>query len=401
MGVFRSYGEVLSPAGARSALVASVFGRLALGMTGLALLLLVRKATGSYADAGFVSAAYAVSFAVAAPYRARAADRRGPTSVLRLTGLTQPLAFGLLVALADLGAATAVMAAAAVLIGFTVPPLGSVMRALWGQLVDGRQLGTAYSLESVVVELCFVLGPLLVGALALLAPEAAVLACGLVAGVGALGLAGNPRVRDVVPHEARPTSLLGPLVSPVVRACLLNVLWIGTGFGTIEVGVLAFVDEQGQSRSVAGVVLAVWSLGSILGGLVYGGLHLSSAAARQLPLLVTATGLAAALPVLAPGVVLLGALLLLAGSTIAPFSACNSVLIGSSAPAGTVTEAFAWNGSMIFGGAAMGTAIAGVLVDAHGARAAFLATIVTGALTIGSSALGLRALRAVGVPEPA
>ena len=398
MGVFRRYGEVLAPPGAAPALIASVLGRLALGMTGLALLLLVRKATGSYADAGFVSAAYAVSFAVAAPYRARAADRRGPTSVLRLTGLSQPLAFGLLVLLADLGAATTVMAAAAVLIGFTVPPLGSVMRALWGQLVEGHLLGTAYSLESVVVELCFVVGPLLVGGLALLAPEAGVLASGLVAGVGALGLAGNPRVREVVPHEARPTSLLGPLVSPVVRACLLNVLWIGTGFGTIEVGVLAFVDEQGHSRSVAGVVLAVWSVGSILGGLVYGGLHLSSAPPRQLPLLVTATGLAAALPVLAPGVVLLGALLLLAGSTIAPFSACNSVLIGSSAPRGTVTEAFAWNGSMIFGGAAMGTAIAGVLVDAHGARAAFLATMVTGALTIGSSALGLRALR---VPEPA
>jgi MFS family permease len=82
-----------------------------------------------------------------------------------------------------------------------------------------------------------------------------------------------------------------------------------------------------------------------------------------------------------------------AGTTIAPFSACNSVLLGASAPPGTVTEAFAWNGSMIFGGAAMGTAVAGVLVDAHGARAAFLATVVTGVLTIGSSALGLRAMR--------
>jgi MFS family permease len=401
MGVFRRYREVLSPPGAASALSASVLGRLALGMTGLAVLLLVRKATGSYADAGFVSAAYAVSFALAAPYRARAADRRGPTSVLRMTGLCQPVAFGLLVVLADVGAATPFMAASAVLIGFTVPPLGSVMRALWGQLVQGRQLATAYSLESVVVELCFVLGPLLVGALALIEPELGVLACGVVAGVGALGLAANPRVRAVVPHEERSTNLLGPLVSPVVRACLLNVLWIGTGFGTIEVGVLAFVDEQGHSRSTAGVVLAVWSLGSILGGLVYGGLHLSSAASRQLPLLVTVNGLAAALPVLAPDVVLLGGLLLLAGSTIAPFSACNSVLIGSSAPAGTVTEAFAWNGSMIFGGAAMGTAIAGVLVDAYGAEAAFLATVATGVLTIGSSALGLRALRLVRVPEPA
>jgi MFS family permease len=394
VGVFRKYGDVLSPPGSATALAMSILGRLALGMTGLALLLLVRKATGSYADAGFVSAAYAISFALAAPNRARAADRNGPTSVLRVTGLCQPVAFGLLVLLADLHAPTLLMALAAVLIGFTVPPLGAVMRALWGELVEGRRLATAYSLESVVVELCFVLGPLLVGGLALLAPEIGVLACGIVAGVGALGLAANPRVREVVPHGARPTSLAGPLVSPVVRACLLNVLWIGTGFGTIEVGVLAFVEQHGQSRSTAGVVLAVWSFGSILGGLVYGGLHLNSPAARQLPVLVTVTGLAMALPVLSPGVVVLGALLVLAGTTIAPFSACNSLLIGASAPPGTVTEAFAWNGSMIFGGAAVGTAVAGVLVDAYGARAAFLATVVTGLLTIGSSALGLRALRA-------
>jgi MFS family permease len=392
VGVFRKYREVLSPPGARSALLASLFGRVALGMAGLAILLLVRKATGSYADAGFVSAAYAVSFAIAAPSRARAADRRGPARILQATGVLQPLAFALLVVLADLHVATPVMALAAVLIGVTVPPLGSVMRALWGDLVDGRQLPTAYSLESVVVELCFVVGPLVVGALAVLAPEAGVVASGLVAGGGALALAANPRVRAVVPHEARPTSLLGPLVNPVVRACLLNVLWIGTGFGTIEVGVLAFVEEHGQSRSAAGLVLAVWSFGSILGGLVYGGLHLASPAARQLPLLVTVNGLAAVLPVLSPGVVVLGLLLVAAGSTIAPFSACNSVLLGGNAPRGTVTEAFAWNGSMIFGGAAMGTAIAGVLVDTYGARAAFLATVVTGLLTIGSSLLGLRAL---------
>ncbi|MCW2543898.1 MAG: transporter, partial [Frankiales bacterium] len=168
MGVFQKYGEVLSPPGARSALTSSVFGRLSLGMTGLALLLLVRQATGSYADAGAVSASYAVSFALAAPGRARAADRRGPSSVLRVTALLHPLAFGLLVLLADLDAPALAMAGAAVLIGFTVPPLGSVMRALWGQLLEGRQLASAYSLESVVVELCFVLGPLLVGGLAAL-----------------------------------------------------------------------------------------------------------------------------------------------------------------------------------------------------------------------------------------
>jgi hypothetical protein len=398
VGVFRKYGEVLSPPGASSALVASVLGRLSLGMTGLALLLLVREATGNYAAAGAVSASCAISFALAAPTRARAADRRGPSSVLRLTGLTHPLAFVLIVVLAELDAPTVAMCGAAVLIGATVPPLGSVMRALWGKLIDGPLLASAYSLESVVVELCFVLGPLLVAGLtATLGPEAAVLASATAAASGALVLAANQVVRSVVPHEERPTDLLGPLVSPVVRACLLNVLWIGVGFGTIEVGVLAFVDEHGN-KAAAGVVLAVWSVGSIIGGLVYGGLHLSWSASRQLPLLVVLVGLGAGLPVLAPGIVLLALLLMLSGSTIAPFSACNSLLLGANAPPGTVTEAFAWNGSMIFGGAAAGTALAGVLVDQFGSREAFLATLATGVLTLLSSAWGVRALRVGTVP---
>ncbi|MGZ6827126.1 MAG: MFS transporter, partial [Mycobacteriales bacterium] len=108
-------------------------------------------------------------------------------------------------------------------------------------------------------------------------------------------------------------------------------------------------------------------------------------AARQLPVLVGLVGLGAVLPVLAPGVLALALLLALSGSTIAPFSACNSVLLGGAAPPGTVTEAFAWNGSMIFGGAAAGTALGGLVVDAHGARAAFVVTAVAGALTLLSS----------------
>ena len=389
------YADVLRPPGAAPALVASVLGRFSLAMTGLALLLVARAATGSYAAAGAVSASYAVSFAVAAPSRARAADRRGPSSVLRTTGLLHPAAFALLLVLAGLHAPGWSLALAAVGIGVTVPPLGSVMRALWGDLLSGELLASAYSLEAVVIEACFVIGPLAVALLSLLDPSVALAASAAIACVGALQLAASPAVRAVVPHEARPTSLAGPLVSPVVRACLLNVLWIGAGFGTIEVAVLAFVDERGSSRSVAGVVLAVWSLGSILGGLVYGGLHLAAPAARQLPVLVALVAAGACLPALSPGTVALALLLVAAGSTIAPFSACNSVLLGSAAPPGTVTEAFAWNGSMIFGGAALGTAVAGVLVDAHGARAALVATAVTGGLTLLSSLLGLAALRTV------
>ena len=389
------YADVLRPPGAAAALTASVLGRFSLAMTGLALLLVARASTGSYAAAGAVSASYAVSLAVVAPSRARAADRRGPAPVLRTMGLLHPAAFAVLLLLAELSAPGWSLALAAVGIGATVPPLGAVMRALWGELLGGELLAGAYSLEAVVIEVCFVVGPLAVALLALLAPGVALAASAALACAGALRLAATPAVQAVVPHEARPAGLAGPLVSPVVRACLLNVLWIGAGFGAIEVGVLAFVDEHGSPRSVAGVVLAVWSVGSILGGLVYGGLHLATPASRQLPLLVALLAVGTCLPVLAPGVVALALLLAASGSTIAPFSACNSVLLGSAAPPGTVTEAFAWNGSMIFGGAALGTAIAGVLVDAHGARAALLVTAVTGGLALLSSVLGLAALRAV------
>ncbi|MCU1595014.1 MAG: transporter [Frankiales bacterium] len=399
MSVISRYGEVLRPPGAATALAASLFGRLALGMNGLALLILIKALTGSYSDAGIISASYAVFFAVGAPSRARTADRRGPRGVLVACGVLHPGCFALLVLLAEQHAPIAVLAVAAALVGMSVPPLGAVMRALWGQLLDPPQLPTAYSLESVVIETCFVVGPLVVAALAsAIDPVAGVVASAAVAATGSLALAANPVVRTVVPHAERPTSLAGPLVSRVVRACLLNVLWIGAGFGTIEVGVLAFVDEQGSARATAGVVLAVWSCGSILGGLVYGGLHLRTAAARQLPLLVVLVGVGAFLPVLAPGIVTLAAVLVLSGSTIAPFSACNSVLLGAAAPAGTVTEAFAWNGSMIFGGAAAGTALAGFMVDAYGARSAFVATAATGILVIVSSMAGLTALRGHEVP---
>jgi MFS family permease len=392
--VFRRYGEVLRPAGARTAVVAGLVGRMSLGMTPLALLLLVKQATGSYASAGLVAASYALAVAIGAPLRARTADRKGPATVLVSSAVVHPLAFLAVIALTHWHAPVALDAVAALLVGVTVPPLSAVLRALWGRLLEPGLLPVAYSLEAVFVEICFVTGPLLVALLTgLLSPAAAVAASAVVASTGAVVMAGVPVVRRTTPDPDRPTHLAGPLVSPLVRACLLCVLLVGASFGAVEVGVLAFVEEHGQPRSVAGVVLAVWSGGSALGGLLYGGLRLRSDATRQLPVLVGLVGLAAVLPLLAPSVLVLGLLLVLAGSTIAPWSAVNSVLLSRGAPAGTVTEAFAWNSSMIFAGVAVGNALAGQLADAHGSAGAFVVAACGGGCVVLASLLGLRVLR--------
>ncbi len=89
-------------------------------------------------------------------------------------------------------------------------------------------------------------------------------------------------------------------------------------------------------------------------------------------------------------ILLMSAALFAYGLAIAPFSACNSVLLGGSAPPGTVTEAFAWNSSMMFGGAALGAAVAGLLVEGSGVAPALGVTAATG---VAALLLCLRAVR--------
>ena len=394
MTVFARYATVLRGHGTAAPLVASIVGRLSLGMTGLALLLLVKDRTGSYAVAGLVSACYALSFAAFGPSRARAADRRGPVPALLLTCALHPLSLVVLVALSAADVPVWALLPPALLGGATVPPVGPVMRAIWGSLLEGRDRVTAYSLESVVVELCFVLGPLLTALLAATVdPAAAVLASAALALVGALWMTATPVVRAVVPHETPHRSRTGPLGSPAVRALLLTVAAIGAGFGAIEVALPAYVEGQGARPASAGILLAVWAAGSMVGGLVYGGLSLVRPPRQQLPLLVAALAVGTALPLLATGSVVMGMALFAYGLTIAPFTACNAVLLGEAAPPGTTTEAFAWSSSMIFGGAALGTGVAGWLVEVSGPTAGLAVTTVSGLLALAAAVSGLARLR--------
>ena len=377
------YRDVLREGGVAPAFALSLLGRLSLGMTSLAILLLVRQSSGSYAGAGLVSAGYALAFAAGAPARARSADRRGPAGVLLRCSLFEPVALTALALLAHRGAPPVLLLVPAILGGLFVPPLGAVMRALWASRLPPTSVPVAYSLESVLVELCFVLGPSLVAFLsAAVGPAVALITSGAVTLVGGVGMAVSAGARAVRPEVDRPVGRAGPLTSRAVRALLLTVLWIGASFGGIEVAMPAFAEETGSRPATAGVLLAVWSLGSMIGGFVYGGVAPGRSSSGHMRYLVTALALGSALPLIAPGPVTMGIALLLYGATIAPFMACNAVLLGASAPLGTTTEAFAWNGSMIFGGAALGTAAAGALIDAGGSNAGLAVTAVAGVLTL-------------------
>ncbi|MBK5305644.1 MAG: hypothetical protein JJD92_03055 [Frankiaceae bacterium] len=387
------YRAVVRDGGVASAFLASLFGRISLAMTGLAILLVVQDATGSYGAAGLVSAAYALAFAVSAPARARSADRRGPVPVMIHCSVIGAAALVVLAGLAAKDAPVVVLALAAVVGGAFVPPLGSVMRALWAARLPASSLPTAYSLESVLVELCFVVGPGLVAGIAVwTAPAGALVASALISLAGGLGMAATPGLRAVRPDAEAMHLRGGPLTSPAVRSLLLTIVWVGTSFGATEVAMPAFVEDAGARPAAAGLLLVVWSIGSVIGGIMYGALPSARPQSAQMPVLVTMLAAASVLPLVAPGPIVMGIALLVYGTTIAPFMACNAVLLGSAAPRGTTTEAFAWSSSMIFAGIALGSATAGALIDRGGPTAGLAVTAVAGALTLTVSLLSRRRL---------
>src|SRR3954471_15674693 len=106
----RRYRSVLSLPGARGPVAASILGSLPIGMFGLAILLLTRDATGSFALAGRVAGAFGLANAIGAVLQGRLMDRLGKTRVLRPTAAAHLLAVGALVAVAEAGASPAAMA---------------------------------------------------------------------------------------------------------------------------------------------------------------------------------------------------------------------------------------------------------------------------------------------------
>ena len=289
-------------------------------------------------------------------------------------------ALGALVATTEAGAPAAVIVGFGFMAGFAIPPTSSVLRSMWPDLLRERPelLQPAYALDSVLIELIFVLGPLLTALIATtLAPPAALAVSAASVIVGTVAFTALPPSRAFRPQPDRPPAgALGALASPGVRTLVLTSVPAGIGIGICEVALPAFSDASGAAAT-AGVLLAIWSLGSAAGGLVYGALpnrppldrvHLVVAALLPLGLLPLA---------LAPSVAVMALLVIPAGMFIAPLLATRNELVGWVAPDGARTEAYTWPVTAFVGGIAIGSAAAGAIVEGPGWRTAF---VVAGAV---------------------
>lgn len=398
MAALRQYLGVWRIPGAPMLLVTGIVGRLGIGMTPLALLLVVEQVTGRYSLAAVAGGIYALSGAALSPVAGRIADRVGPTPVLLGTAVAHPLALlGLLWAARTEGGSLALVFLAAGVAGATYPPLTAAIRGAWNDLTgpaSGRYhlRNTALAAETTLFEIVFVLGPLLVAGFVLVADAMAALVGSAVVtlvGTTAVALGRVMRGWRPHPHEHRARGL-GPLRVAGFPALLLCVASLGIAFGAAGVIVPAFATNYtaDDPDSLAGVLLAVWGIGSAAGGFWFGVRRPAPNMTRQFAWLLGAVAASFAVFALMPTPAALGTALVIGGATIAPALTLENTLVGRISPASMLNEAYTWVVTMSVGASAAGGAVAGLIVDhAGGVPWAFLFAGAAVAVGAGVAAL--------------
>jgi MFS family permease len=382
--VFRPYRDVLSLPGARGFSAAGALARLPLSMLGIGLVLLVEATTGSYAIAGAVAGVFGLTSAIASPLVSRAVDRFGqarvmlPAIALHVSGLI------LLLLCAQFDAPRWTVFVTAMIAGASIGSIGSLVRARWSFALTGHPretslLHTAYSLESVIDEVVFVSGPLLVTLLATrLAPAWGIIAAGLAVGLGGTLLM-LQRSTEPPPSGRQHESGAGLLRAPGMVVLFVAMICVGVIFGSMEVLAVAFAEER-RHLDRAGWVLAVFALGSLLAGIAYGSVQWRWLAGRRFRLGVVLLALGVVPLLFVQNLPQMAVVVFIAGFAISPMLISGNALVQELVDPARLTEGLTWTASGIGIGASAGAAIAGAAVDAAGAQRAFSVPISAGLL---------------------
>lgn len=403
----RAYREILTIPGAWQFSAAGLIARSGGAMMGLGIVLMISAIYGSYGLAGALAAANGIAWAIGTAVLANRVDRYGQRRVMYPAALVSAASLTLLVVLAMMAAPAWTLFGPAILCGATGGAPGALVRARWNHAIDdARLLHTAYSLESTLDEVTFIVGPVLATALSTGVHPAA----GLIAPI-VLSLLGaqlfysqrrtEPPVLPLRAETVRPPLLQRLiLLVPGVGAVVAVNLLIGCAFGAIDVSVVA-AATQWDVRPASGLVLGLFSLASALAGIYYGARSWRSPLVTRFVVGVLALFLAGLALMIAHTVLLLCAVGVLFGLTVAPTLIAASSLITHLVSRERLTEGLSWMGTSLGIGASLGSSASGQVIDLSGYEGGFVTVAVFGT-TAALIALGSwRALRRAVTPDRA
>jgi MFS family permease len=374
---FERYAALFAQRDLTRTFAASVVGRLPIGLTGLAVLLLVQMSSGSFARGGAAAGCYVAGLAAVAPAIGRIIDRYGPRRILLACGLLFPSALVGLVAAVAHGAPWLTLAFAAAA-GASFPPITVCVRTYFRRrLGEEALLAAAYSAESVLIEIIFIVGPMLVALFVVFASPAMAVwfaaGCGL---AGTLLFLHSPALLAWRIESRSTRSLLGPLAESGFVPLIAVVLCFSTAFGLMEIGITAYASET-SDPALAGVLLGLMSAGSALGGLAYGSRGWHFPLARQFATALALMGAGLAVLALRWGPWPFAAWCVLAGVAMAPALIIQSMLAARIARPEHATEAFTWTTSALLAGVGIGLAAGGALLEHFPSQAALAAGAAT------------------------
>lgn len=360
----KSYIDLLRTPGVARIIAAQLTARFPGGMLSLAYLLHIEQIMDSYGAAGLVLAATSVGQAIAGPLTSRWMGVWGMRKVITLTLVVcaacifsialVPMTLPLYMLVGFVG-------------GLSMPPIQPAVRTIYPKMVTSRQLTPLFSLDASAQEIIWVAGPVIATFVATqISTSLAIIVAGSFLIVGGIWFIASPEVGRVrIPRSKRSFgTVLGR--KPVLLATITGFLLVGA-CAAVEAGVVATFGHGGPE---AGIVLAIWALGSLVGGLSLGHVPIGPWALARRMFLVFA-GMAIAMAFL--DFWWLTFALLIAGIGIAPALAVIFAIVSSSVKFSDTAEAYGWVGTGQLIGAAIGSAIAGFLIDANGAIGGFWA----------------------------
>ena len=349
---------------------AQLIARFPGGMLSLAFLIHIEQIYHSYGAAGLVLAATSAGQAIAGPLTSRWMGVWGMRRVLVLTLIICSAAVGTIAFAPKLP--IIVYMAVGLIAGLSYPPIQPAVRTIYPKLVNSSQLTPLYSLDASAQEIIWIVGPVVATLLATqISPVLAIVVAVIFMVSGGIWFISSPEVGQVrIPRARRK---LGAVLTrpPVMLATVTGFLMIG-GAASVEAGVVATFGESGPE---AGIVLAFFAIGSLIGGLAFGHRPIGPwALAFRIFGVFAGIALAAAFL----DFWWLSATLVIAGLGVAPALAVMFTIVSASVKFSETAEAYGWVGTGQLIGAALGSALAGFMIDAFDAHGAFwVAAVLT------------------------
>ena len=366
-----SYVDLLKTPGVGRIIAAQLTARFPSGMLSLAYLIHIEHTLHSYGAAGLVLGATSLGQALAGPLTSRWMGVWGMRKVLTLTLIVCALSI-FTIALAPLTLPLYMLVG--FIGGLSTPPIQPAVRTIYPKMVNSRQLTPLFSLDASAQEIIWIAGPVITTFVAVqISSVLAITIAGLFLIGGGIWFIASPEVGRVrIPRSKRRFGVV--LRKPAVLLGTITGFLLVGSCAAVEAGVVAVFGEGGPQ---SGLVLAIWAIGSIVGGLSLGHVPIGPwALARRMFAVLVGLSLA-----MGYGLVAgqgwefwwLSATLLIAGIGIAPALAVIFAIVSSSVKFSDTAEAYGWVGTGQLIGAALGSAAAGFLIDANGAIGGFWA----------------------------